>query len=112
MTETLVALTKNAIKKVREIAVEEDSAAIIRAGVKGGGCAGYSYVLTFEVEDDIQDTDNVIQCEDVRVVVDMMSSTYLEGTTIDYVDGLMGAGFKFNNKSAKKTCGCGSSFTI
>ena len=108
----LIELTDKSIEKVRQIAAEEGSNPIIRAGVKGGGCSGYSYVLFFEDEAAINDTDNVVHFGDVRVVVDMMSSTYLEGTTIDYVDGLMGAGFKFNNKSAKKTCGCQSSFSV
>ena len=107
-----IELTENAIKKVQEIATAEDSAAIIRAGVRGGGCAGYSYVLTLEEEADINDTDNVVEFDGgVKVVVDMMSMTYLDETTIDYVDGLMGAGFKFINPAAKKSCGCGSSFS-
>jgi len=106
-----IELTENAIKKVQEIATAENSVAIIRAGVKGGGCAGYSYVLTLEEEAGINDTDNVVEFDGVKVVVDMISMSYLEETTIDYVDGLMGAGFKFLNESAKTTCGCGSSFS-
>lgn len=106
-----VELTENAIKKVKEIAVDESLPFIIRAGVKGGGCSGYQFVLLFEEEADIKETDNVFEYDDVRVIVDMMSMTYIEGTTIDYVDGLTGAGFKFNNPSAKSTCGCGSSFS-
>ena len=110
-TRNLVELTEGARQKVVKIAEESSLSPIIRAGVKGGGCSGYSYVLFFEKEADINDTDSVIQLEEVKVVVDMMSMTYLKGTTIDYVEGLTGAGFKFLNPT-KKTCGCGSSFSL
>lgn len=107
----LVELTEKAVQKIKEIAEKEDMTPIIRAGVKGGGCSGYTHDLFFEKEEEIKDMDHVFEFDGVRLIVDMMSLTYIEGTSIDYVDGLMGAGFKFNNPKAKRTCGCGSSFS-
>lgn len=107
-----IELTEKAIGKVQEIAEADNLVPLIRAGVKGGGCSGYTHNLFFEEEEDINDTDHVFEFEGIRVVIDMMSMTFMEGTTIDYVEGLMGAGFKFINPSAKSTCGCGSSFKV
>lgn len=108
----LLELTDNAISKIREIAEAEDLTPMIRAGIKGGGCSGYTHNLFFEEDEKINETDHVFEFDEVRVVVDMMSMTFIEGTTIDYVDGLMGAGFKFNNPKAKATCGCQQSFSV
>lgn len=107
-----IELTEKAIAKIKEIANSENLEPRIRAGIKGGGCSGYQHDLFFESKKDIRDTDNVFQFDGVEVVVDMMSMTYLVGTTIDYTDGLMGTGFKFINPAAKRTCGCGSSFSM
>ena len=79
----------------------------LRVGLRGGGCAGFSYVLDFtgpKVADLIMNFDGLV------VYLDPMSAMHLEGTTIDYVTSLMGMGFKFINPNATKTCGCGSSF--
>src|SRR6266540_2155016 len=81
----------------------------IRVGVMGGGCAGFQYSMDFEKE--AKDGDVTFDLEGVKVFVDPMSSMYLQGVTIDYVVGLQGAGFKFNNPNARTTCGCGSSFS-
>lgn len=108
----LIELTDKAIEKVKEFAAADDLQPIIRAGVVGGGCSGYTHKLLFEEEEDIVETDHIMEFGDVKLVVDMMSMTFIEGTTIDYVEGLMGAGFKFVNPKAKATCGCGSSFKV
>ena len=79
----------------------------VRVGVRGGGCAGFSYVLDFT---GAKPNDFLMKLGDVNVYLDPMSAMHLEGTTIDYVTSLMGMGFKFINPNAKKTCGCGSSF--
>jgi iron-sulfur cluster assembly protein len=83
---------------------------VLRIGVKGGGCSGLSYTLGFDAE--LKETDNVMEFGGVKVAVDWKSILYLTGTTVDYTDGLNGKGFVFNNPSAKKTCGCGSSFGV
>jgi len=82
----------------------------LQAGVKGGGCSGFSYYLDFVYEK--QEKDRVIESEGVTIYVDPKSYLYLMGTEIDYVDGLSGKGFKFINPNAKRTCGCGESFSV
>jgi len=109
--ESMVQLTSVAAAKVNEIrdaeATEPNMALRLR-GV-GGGCAGFSYDLYF---DEGTEVDRAFELQGVKVVVDEMSLMYLVGTEIDYVEGLQGAGFKFNNPNVKSTCGCGSSFSV
>ena len=83
---------------------------VLRVGVKGGGCSGLSYTLGFDNE--IREGDKIIAIKDTKLTVDWKSILYLTGTVIDYTDGLNGKGFVFNNPTAKKTCGCGSSFGV
>ena len=106
-----VNLTSVAAEKVREIRQEEsiEDAMGLRLRVVGGGCSGFSYDLYFDTK---MDMDVEFQIHGVQVYVDQMSLMYLDGTEIDYVEGLMGAGFKFNNPNVKATCGCGSSFSV
>ena len=107
-----VKLTARAISEVRKI-MEENSIPDtfnLRVGVKGGGCSGLTYTLGFDGE--TKDGDKFFDYGDVKVMVDWKSILYLTGTTIDYTDGLSGKGFVFNNPTAKKTCGCGSSFGV
>lgn len=108
----MINLTQTAREKILEIASKEELSPTVRAGIAGGGCAGYRHDLYFEEKDKIKDSDHVLEFDGVTLVVDMMSATYLDGTTIDYVDGLMGAGFKFDNGKYKKTCGCKQSFSV
>ncbi|HEX3480701.1 MAG TPA: iron-sulfur cluster insertion protein ErpA [Kofleriaceae bacterium] len=107
----MVNITSVAATKVNEIrdaeAIEANMA--LRLRVVGGGCAGFSYDLYF---DEPTEVDRQFMVQDVKVVVDEMSLMYLVGTEIDYVEGLQGAGFKFNNPNVKTTCGCGSSFGV
>ena len=106
----LVDLTKEAAEKVVEIRKSEDieDEMALRLRVVGGGCAGFSYDLYFDNKTNIDRTYNLNGCD---VIVDEMSLMYLVGTTIDYVESLGGAGFKFNNPGVKSICGCGSSFS-
>lgn len=103
-------LTDRAAEKVKEIREAEGLGQQgLRVRVLGGGCSGFSYDLFFE--EDTTDLDQVYESHGIPIYVDMMSHQYLEGTEIDYVEGLQGAGFKFLNPAAKSTCGCGSSFS-
>ena len=109
--ESMVHITPVAASKVNEIRDTEaiDGTMALRLRVVGGGCAGFSYDLYF---DDPTEVDRQCDIAGVKVVVDEMSLMYLVGTEIDYVEGLQGAGFKFNNPNVKTTCGCGSSFSV
>jgi iron-sulfur cluster insertion protein len=105
-----IRITTKAADKVREIAEAENLMGQgLRLRVVGGGCAGFSYDLYFE--DKVGDMDEQFESNGVKLYVDPMSYQYLEGTEIDYVEGLHGAGFKFNNPNSKGSCGCGSSFS-
>ncbi len=109
--DAIVVLTTLAAEKVREIRSAEDIEGDmpLRVRVVGGGCAGFSYDLYF---DEITPMDKRYTQHGVDIVVDQMSLMYLIGTTVDYVEGLQGAGFKFNNPNVSATCGCGSSFSV
>ena len=106
-----IALTDFAATKVAELIAQEGSAEelALRVAVRPGGCSGYSYEMFFDSEiaaDDAQSTFGA-----VKVVVDPVSAPLLVGATLDYKDGLQGAGFSINNPNASRTCGCGNSFS-
>ena len=82
----------------------------LRVAVVGGGCSGFQYALDFT--DEARDDDFVYEVDGLAVYVDPVSARYLKGTTIDYVMGMAGAGFKFHNPKAVGSCGCGSSFAV
>ncbi len=86
--------------------------AYLRLGLKGGGCSGFTYVLQFEDNDPKENRDIVFVEHDVRIVIDKKSLVYLNGTTLDWEQGLMKKGFKFLNPNEKSTCGCGHSFNV
>lgn len=106
----MISITEKAAEKVHEIATAEDLGGQgLRLRVIGGGCAGFSYDLYFE--DKPTDMDETFEDKGVKLFIDPLSYQYLEGTEIDYVEGLHGSGFKFGNPNVKSTCGCGSSFS-
>src|SRR5262245_57794260 len=109
--QATVLLTAKAAEKVKEIRAEEsiEDSYSLRVKVMGGGCSGFQYDLYFDQK---QDIDHELEAHGVKLVCDQMSLMYLMGTEIDYVEGLHGAGFKFNNPNVKSTCGCGSSFSV
>jgi iron-sulfur cluster assembly accessory protein len=107
-----IALTPKAVQMVKLTREQEgiDPAFGLRVAVRGGGCSGFEYALDFDGES--RDSDYVLEYDGLKVLVDSVSARYLEGTTIDYVLGMAGTGFKFNNPKAAGTCGCGSSFAV
>lgn len=106
-----VKLTDAAIGKVREIMATQDPLpAGLRIGVVGGGCSGFQYSMSFENQSGMMD--KVLRFDDLKVFVDATSAMYLNGCTVDYVETLEAAGFKFDNPTVKSTCGCGSSFSV
>ncbi len=109
-TANPVLLTAKAIEMVKDAMTRENLQGYgIRVGVVGGGCSGFQYSMDFESAS--RDGDLAFEQDGVKLFVDPMSSMYLQGVTIDYVVGLQGAGFKFNNPNARNTCGCGQSFS-
>jgi iron-sulfur cluster assembly accessory protein len=106
-----VELTPSAITKVKEImATQNPLPAGLRIGVVGGGCSGFQYSMSFENQAGMMD--KIVRFEDLKVFVDATSAMYLDGCTVDYVETLEAAGFKFENPQVKSTCGCGSSFSV
>ena len=104
-------LSDVALTKVKEILAQQNpQPAGLRVGVVGGGCSGFSYQMAFESES--TPMDKVVEFDGLKVFVDQTSLMYLDGTEIDYVETLEGAGFKFTNPNVKSTCGCGSSFSV
>lgn len=107
----MIQVTEKALRKIREtLAREGVPEGGLRLGVQGGGCSGMTYL--FRVEARPRERDHVLDFEDVRLFVDPRSMRYLEGLTLDYQESLMRSGFVFRNPNARKTCGCGSSFTV
>jgi len=108
--EIPVVLTTKAVEMLKQALAEEKLAGHgLRIAVQGGGCSGLQYALDFA--DVARAGDSVYEVEGVTLYIDLASLTYLKGTTIDYVAGLNGQGFKFSNPNAKRSCGCGSSFS-
>jgi iron-sulfur cluster assembly accessory protein len=107
-----VTLTPKAVEMVKITREQEgiDPSHGLRVAVRGGGCSGFEYALDYENE--ARETDWVYEQSGLTVYVDAVSARYLQGTSIDYVLGMAGAGFKFHNPNAAGTCGCGSSFTV
>lgn len=106
----MIQMTEVAAAKVLEISAAEGlTGQGLRLRVVGGGCAGFSYDLYFEEKPN--PNDKIFELHGVRLYVDPFSYQYLDGTEVDYVEGLQGSGFKFMNPNVKSTCGCGSSFT-
>ncbi len=104
----MITLTPEAIAKVKAILAEHKEESGLRIAIVGGGCSGFQYQMTLDKEP--RADDEIIDMEGLRVFVDTRSLLYLNGTKVDYVDGLNGSGFKFDNPNAKATCGCGESF--
>ena len=109
--EALVTLTESAATKVKELMAEEPEgeATVLRVAVQGGGCSGFEYALGFD--SGAQEGDHQTDAFGVPVVVDPHSAPYLQGTEIDFLDGLQG-GFAINNPNVSSACGCGHSFQV
>lgn len=105
-------ITDRAVAEIQRLIEQKDlpASAGVRVGVRGGGCSGYSYVLDFDEAPG--DSDVVVEHEGIRLFCDSKSMAYLNGTTLDFSDGLMGRGFQFQNPNATGTCGCGESFSV
>ena len=105
----MIEVTPKAVSKIREAFAREGVIGGLRLGVQGGGCSGLSYLFRFDPKP--RATDKVLEFDDVKVFVDPKSLLYLDGMTLDWKDTLMYSGFEFVNPNAKKSCGCGTSFS-
>lgn len=105
----MINVTPKAVDKIREAFQRERVEGGLRLGVLGGGCSGLSYQFKFDTKP--RPTDNVFEYGDVKVFVDPKSMVFLDGMTLDWKDSLIQSGFVFENPHAKKSCGCGTSFT-
>src|SRR5438876_3639565 len=108
-----ISLTETAASEIKKIIKEQGLPEIdtfLRVGVKGGGCSGFSYLLDL-TEEPKAESDEEMDCHGVKILVDMKSYLYLNGTEIDFKDEVMGRGFVFKNPNATSSCGCGSSFS-
>ena len=106
----LINIQPNAVKKIKEIMSDEPSTSRLRVFVQGGGCSGFKYGFT--IDDQKNEEDFEIVVEDIAVLVDSMSSQYLQGAEIDYIETLAGSNFSIKNPNAQTSCGCGSSFSV
>lgn len=115
-----ITLTELAAKEVKTIIQQQEKTAennsdspkplFLRVGVKGGGCSGFSYTL--DLTENKSDNDESWDQHGIEVICDTKSQIYLDGTTIDFKDEMMGRGFVFTNPNASSSCGCGSSFSV
>jgi len=106
-----IILSERAATEVKKVLQEQNQpeTTLLRVRVVGGGCSGFSYDLRFDTDFD-EKADSKYEHHGVTVVVDKKSALYLDGTTVDYYEGLEKRGFTFDNPNAVKSCGCGSSF--
>ena len=108
----MIQITDNAKTQIETLLTEEGKSLKhnVRVSVKGGGCSGLMYDLSFDSK--IQESDEIFQDKGIKILVDKKSLLYLLGTTLDFSGGLNGKGFQFVNPNASRTCGCGESFSI
>lgn len=108
-----ISLSETAAREIKTIIKQQELPEVgtrLRVGVKGGGCSGFSYMLDL-TEETKAESDEELESQGIKILVDMKSYLYLNGVEIDFKDEVMGRGFVFKNPNATSTCGCGSSFT-
>jgi iron-sulfur cluster assembly accessory protein len=110
MNQAAVELTDRAARRIAEIVAGEPKTPLLRVSVEGGGCSGFQY--KFDLVDDREADDLVIEKGGAKVLIDPVSLGFLAGSQIDFVDELIGASFKINNPQATASCGCGTSFSL
>jgi len=104
----MITLTSRAAAKVQELQAEAEEGQLLRVFVESGGCSGFQYGMSFDLA---KEEDKRIESEGVTILMDDSSLAYMDGSTIDFDDGLQGKGFEIQNPNAESTCGCGKSFS-
>ncbi len=110
MTDANVTLSEAAAKRIAAIVGTEPGKSALRVSVEGGGCSGFSY--KFDLADNVQDDDIIVERNNAKVLIDSLSLVYMAGSEIDFVDNLLGQSFQIKNPNAVASCGCGTSFSI
>jgi len=109
-TATVITVTEKAARKIRQLAEKQGADPVLRVRVVAGGCSGFSYELAFDA---VAEADHVIEsADDVRVVVDPRSAPIVQGSTLEFVDAMLGGGLKMLNPNAVHECACGESFSV
>jgi iron-sulfur cluster assembly protein len=110
MAQQTVEISENAAKKIHDLLIQQQKAGHgLRVKVVGGGCSGLTYKMDIDAP---RDGDRIFERDDVKVLVDRKSFLYLRGTELDYSEALMDSGFRLHNPNVKRSCGCGSSFSV
>jgi iron-sulfur cluster assembly accessory protein len=107
---TSISLTERAAKRVQAILSKETSGSALRISVNGGGCSGFSYA--FDIGKETAPDDIIISRDGATVLIDSVSVAYMQGSTIDFIDDMMGQSFRIDNPMATSGCGCGTSFSL
>jgi iron-sulfur cluster assembly accessory protein len=103
-------VSPNAIEELQRLSLENpEIGALVRIGVKGGGCSGMTYILDYQKA---SDTDLILDFDGLKIAVDPAHAIYLHGVSLDFAEGLNNRGFTFTNPNATETCGCGTSFAV
>lgn len=105
----MITLSPRALTELKDLITAQDGASALRVWVAGGGCSGLSYGMALD-DGQPEEGDQIFEQEGIKVYVDSLSLGYMEGSTVDYVDDVLGGGFKIENPMAVSSCGCGSSF--
>jgi len=105
-----IILTERAAKRINSIIAKEPAGAMLRISVNGGGCSGFQYA--FDISRSRESDDITVERDGATVLIDQVSLQYLDGSTVDFVDDLMGQSFRIENPQATASCGCGTSFSI
>ena len=106
----MIQVTDKALEQIKKIMeVENKHNYGLRIGVRTGGCSGMNYTISFDEKPLVND--QIIELDGVKIFIDVFSTMYLQGTELDFTDGLNGSGFEFRNPNAQRTCGCGQSFS-
>jgi iron-sulfur cluster assembly accessory protein len=110
MTDKNVTISDAAARRIASILGSAPEKQALRVSVEGGGCSGFSY--KFDLVEDQQDDDLVLEKDNAKVLIDQLSLVYMEGSEIDFIDNLLGQSFQIKNPNAVANCGCGTSFSI